>query len=110
MQASNLPINFAVLFFFFLCGPVLISSCTSRKVTPRFHQPTSTSPAFSAININKASESDLEKLPHVGPALARKIIEHRETYGPFRRPEHLLAIDGLSEKRFLEFRQFIYTG
>jgi competence ComEA-like helix-hairpin-helix protein len=109
MQTSNLPINFAVLFFFFLCGSALISSCTSRKVTPIFRQPTSTPSASFVININKASESDLEKLPHVGPALAKKIIEHRETYGPFRRPEHLLAIDGLSEKRFLEFRRFINT-
>lgn len=109
MQTSNLPTKLSVLFSFLLCGSALISSCTSRKITPAFREATSRSSANYSVNINTANESDLVRLPHVGPALAKKIIEHRETYGPFRRPEHLLLIDGLSEKRFLEFRQFINT-
>jgi DNA uptake protein and related DNA-binding proteins len=39
--------------------------------------------------------------------LAKKIIGHRDRYGPFRRPEDILIIDGISEKRFREFRGFI---
>ncbi len=109
MQTSNLPINFAVLFLFFLCGSALISSCTSRKITSTSLEAVPRSPAISSVNINTAKEPDLEKLPYIGPSLAKKIVEHREKYGPFRRPEHLLVIDGLSEKRFLEFRQFINT-
>ena len=61
------------------------------------------------MNINTASPAELEALPHVGPALSRKIIEHRKRYGPFRKPEHLLVIDGMSEHRFRELRQFINT-
>ena len=61
------------------------------------------------MNINAANSAELEVLPHVGPALSRKIIEHRERYGPFRKPEHLLVIDGMSEHRFRELRQFFNT-
>ena len=62
-----------------------------------------------AININTANESELEKLPHIGETLARRIIEFREQNGPFRRPENLLLVDGISEKRFLEIRPLIKT-
>jgi competence protein ComEA len=37
------------------------------------------------ININTARANELETLPGIGKALATRIIEHRETYGPFRR-------------------------
>jgi competence protein ComEA len=59
------------------------------------------------VNINLASAAELEKLPGVGPALAARIVEHRERYGPFRRPEHLIILRGLSERRFKELRPLI---
>jgi competence protein ComEA len=109
MQTSNLPTNLVVLFLFLIAGSALLSGCTSRKITRANPVENARSPAIHLININTATEAELIDLPHVGPSLAKKIIQHRETYGPFRRPEHLLVIDGLSEKRFLEFRQFINT-
>jgi competence ComEA-like helix-hairpin-helix protein len=60
-----------------------------------------------AVDINSADEDDLQRIPGIGPALAKKILEHRNRYGPFRRPEEILIIDGISEKRFREFRSFI---
>jgi competence protein ComEA len=42
----------------------------------------------------------LEKLPGIGQALAARIVEHRQRYGRFRRIEHLLAVRGISERRF----------
>lgn len=62
-----------------------------------------------AININTATREELEELPHVGAVLAERIIKHRDRYGPFRKREHLLAIEGLSEKRYRELKQFIDT-
>jgi competence ComEA-like helix-hairpin-helix protein len=62
-----------------------------------------------AININKADERELQTIPGIGPALARKIIEHRDRHGPFRRPEEILIVEGISEKRFRELRSFIST-
>jgi competence ComEA-like helix-hairpin-helix protein len=63
--------------------------------------------AENAININTASATELEKLPHIGAKTAQKIIEHREKYGRFRKPEHLLFVRGISDKRFREMRSLI---
>ncbi len=59
------------------------------------------------ININTASEKELEKLPGIGRGLAERIVEHREKYGPFRRPEHLIMVRGISDKRFRALRDSI---
>ncbi len=61
------------------------------------------------VNLNRATPQELERLPGVGPALAARIVEHRERHGPFRRPEHLLLVRGISERRLRELRPFITT-
>jgi competence ComEA-like helix-hairpin-helix protein len=59
------------------------------------------------ININNASTKDLERLPGIGTGLAQRIVEHREKYGRFRRPEHLIMVRGVSDRRFRELRDLI---
>lgn len=59
------------------------------------------------INVNTALANELETLPGIGQALAERIIEHREKYGPFRRPEHLIIVRGISDKRFRALRELI---
>lgn len=62
-----------------------------------------------SVNINTATVEELKKIPHIGEKLALDIIKHRETYGPFRKPEHLMLIPGISDKRFREIRAMIRT-
>jgi len=62
------------------------------------------------ININTASANELEALPGIGKGLAQRIIEHREKYGPFRKPEHLIIVRGISDKRFQALRDLITVG
>ena len=64
-------------------------------------------PSPTRININTASAEELEKLPGIGPGFAQRIVEHREKYGAFRRPEHLIMVRGLSDKRFRALRELI---
>jgi len=59
------------------------------------------------VNINRAASSELERLPGIGPALAARIVEHRERHGAFRRVEHLLLVRGISERRFAELRPLV---
>lgn len=59
------------------------------------------------VDINRATREELERLPGVGPTLAARIVEHRERHGAFRRVEHLLAVRGISERRFAELRAHV---
>jgi competence ComEA-like helix-hairpin-helix protein len=59
------------------------------------------------ININTAPAAELEKLPGIGKGLAERIIDHRERFGPFRRPEHLIIVRGISDRRFRAFKDLI---
>lgn len=59
------------------------------------------------ININTASAEALETLPGVGRGIAKRIVAHRQQYGPFRRAEHLMMVRGISDKKFRELRSMI---
>lgn len=47
------------------------------------------------VNINSAGSAELESLPGIGPALAGRIIAHREANGPFSAVEDLDAVSGI---------------
>ena len=53
-----------------------------------------------AVNINTASVAELEKLPGIGAKRAAAIVKYREKFGAFRQPEHLLLVEGISDKKF----------
>lgn len=50
------------------------------------------------IDLNAATQADLETLPRIGPALAQRILEWREENGRFRAVEDLMAVPGIGEK------------
>ena len=50
------------------------------------------------VNVNTATAADLERLPGIGPVLARRIVEYREAWGLFRRLDDLLEIEGIGPK------------
>lgn len=52
------------------------------------------------VNINTATEEELDELPGVGESTARAIIEDRERNGPFALPEDLMRVSGIGEKKF----------
>jgi len=62
-----------------------------------------------ALNLNTASIRELEALPGIGPALAKKIVEFREKKGGFKRIEELLAVPGISEKRWRVLKELVYV-
>lgn len=66
--------------------------------------PTLPSDGVPRVSINRAPREELERLPGIGPALAARIVEWRGRYGPFRRPEHLMMVRGISERLFRQLR------
>lgn len=58
------------------------------------------------VDVDVASEPELERLPRIGPALARRIVEDRKARGPFRSLEGLQRVRGVgpATARLLEGR------
>ena len=88
------------------------TSCVKlpRRTDARGSQPThaqQTRQDPPRLSINEASREELERLPGIGPALAARIVEHRERFGRFRRAEHLLLVRGISERRFVQLRPYV---
>lgn len=62
------------------------------------------------VNLNRASQSDLETLPGIGEAKALAIIEYRETNGPFKKVEDIMLISGFGEKTFEKLKDKIVVN
>jgi competence protein ComEA len=56
------------------------------------------------INLNTATAKELETLPGIGPTLAKRIVAFREKRQGFKRVEELLAIPGISERKWKAIR------
>lgn len=52
-------------------------------------------PAGPALNVNRATAVELEALPGIGPALARRIVADRESQGPFATVAALDRVPGI---------------
>lgn len=65
------------------------------------------------LDIASMSEADFDRLPGVGPALARRIIDYRQKNGGILRVEDLNMIEGIGKKKFatlsVYFQQAVTT-
>ncbi|MCP4421005.1 MAG: hypothetical protein GY805_30715 [Chloroflexi bacterium] len=59
------------------------------------------------ININIADAETLTTISGIGPALAQRIIEYRETVHPFEEVIELAAVPGVSEKMVRGFADWV---
>lgn len=87
-----------------LCGLVLAQ--TGRGAVAAGAAPAN---AEVRVNLNSASADELIRLPGVGPALARAIIDYR-TGTPFQTTDDLRKVKGIGDKLFERLREHIMVG
>ena len=59
------------------------------------------------ININTATQEELETLPSIGEVRAQAIIAYREEHGGFRTTDELMEVSGIGEKIFADIAPHI---
>jgi competence ComEA-like helix-hairpin-helix protein len=81
-----------------------------RSSSPQAHEVSQDleTPVFSSsLDINHGTREEFQALPGIGPVLASRIIEHRNTIGLFADIEDLKDIDGIGEKKLAQLRPYI---
>ncbi|MCX7844558.1 MAG: 5'-nucleotidase C-terminal domain-containing protein [Candidatus Bipolaricaulota bacterium] len=62
------------------------------------------------LNVNKATQEELEALPGIGPTIAKRILERREKVGPFKTVDELLEVAGIGPARLAAIRNLVTVG
>lgn len=83
---------------------------TSSRPTGKSGTSTPQAPANGKLNINTATEAQFETLPSIGPVLAQRIVQDRETNGPFAEINDLMRVPGIKDALMQKIRPFVTTG
>lgn len=59
------------------------------------------------VNVNTATEADLDTLPGIGPTLAARIVQYRGQNGPFNSPEELMNVSGIGPKKYADLADLV---
>ena len=59
------------------------------------------------INLNTATQAQLETLPGIGPTYAQAIIAERQARGGFKSVNELRNVRGIGDKRFSELEPLV---
>lgn len=59
------------------------------------------------VNLNSATQEELESLPSIGPVLAKRIIEYRNQKSGFKTIEEIKQVHGIGNKIFEKIKNYI---
>lgn len=90
---------------------VLAAACMALFAGPALSQQQTSSAGKSSnlININIADATQLQALPGIGPAIAERIIQYRQTHGPFKNTEDIKNVQGIGDKKYEAIKDLITT-
>ena len=62
---------------------------------------------YPKVDINIAGERELERLPYIGPALARRIIQYRQENGGFKNVNEVKLVDGFRKSAWPDISKYL---
>lgn len=62
---------------------------------------------YGIVNINTATQTELETLPGIGPSLALKIIHYRQENGKFSSIDQIKNVSGIGDSKFDSLKKYI---
>lgn len=62
------------------------------------------------MDLNRATATELEELPGVGPVLAGRIVAYRDEHGPFTSVGELREVSGIGERIFQSLAELVAVG
>lgn len=57
------------------------------------------------VRINSAAAADFERLSGIGPVMAARIVEYRDSHGAFRSVDDLLNVPGIGPRKLAAIRE-----
>jgi len=64
------------------------------------------SPVFT-VDLNLSPADSLELIPGIGPALASRITAYRDSAGKFEKPEDIIKVHGIGQKKYERIKPYI---
>lgn len=83
------------------------STASSNVQSSSYSNYSATSTKSNKININKATQTELETIPGIGPSTALKIIEYREQNGKFSSIEDIKNVSGIGDAKYEKMKDYI---
>lgn len=74
---------------------------------PTTETETGTSGATGLVNVNSATNAELETLPGIGEVIAQAIVDHRTENGPFTSVEQLVDVSGIGDATLENIRELV---
>lgn len=67
-------------------------------------------PVWAFVDLNKATQSELESVKGIGPSKAKAIVAHRQKHGPFKSVEDLASVKGFGKASVVKLKDQLTVG
>ncbi len=88
-------------------APIAVAATPDTPPEPAESTVTIAPPTAHHVNLNTATQAELELLPGIGPAMAKRILEYRSTHGKFTSVDQLDSVKGIGAKTMAKLRPLV---